>query len=355
MGLVVASPPFPEENHVKKLGTAVAAAAVVGAAVTGCSSSDSGGSGSADGVVKAAIITSGPVNDVGWNQGMVEGAEKLEAEGLIDLTVVQQDSGATSEQIAQIVTDLAEDGNQLIVGHSFNYGEPIKGIIADYPDVLFAYPGGFGDITANLADYSQPFYQGSFLTGILAGDLTKTGILAGTAGFEIPVCKAQIEAFADGARLTYKGPGEIQLRPSYIGGWSDAAAQTLEAVNALVDQGADQFSTCGVDAATIEGAKQRGVGVAGYTMDQTPLAPESVVSSVVWNLDEVLRAMIADVEAGNVDPAKYYEVDITEGGLDVVINPAFVDKISPEAMALFEEYREKIMAGEFEVEYKGGD
>ena len=85
------------------------------------------------------------------------------------------------------------------------------------------------------------------------------------------------------------------------------------------------------------------------------LAPENVVSSVVWNLDEVLRAMIADVEAGNVDPAKYYEVDITEGGLDVVINPAFVDKISPEAMALFEEYREKIMAGEFEVEYKGGD
>lgn len=57
---------------------------------------------------------------------MVEGAEKLEAEGLLDLTVVQQDSGATSEQIAQIVTDLAEDGNQLIVGHSFNYGEPIK-------------------------------------------------------------------------------------------------------------------------------------------------------------------------------------------------------------------------------------
>ncbi len=164
----------------KKLGTAIAAAAVVGVAVTGCSSSDSGGNSSvsSDGVVKAAIVTSGPVNDLGWNQGMVEGAEKLEAEGLLDLTVVQQDSGATSEQIAQIVTDLAEDGNQLIVGHSFNYGEPIKGIIADYPDVLFAYAGGFGDITENLADYSQPFYEGAFLSGILAGDLTESGILA---------------------------------------------------------------------------------------------------------------------------------------------------------------------------------
>ncbi|NMD96311.1 BMP family ABC transporter substrate-binding protein [Rhodococcus sp. BL-253-APC-6A1W] len=329
--------------------------AAAGVAVSGCSSSsESGASSSSDGVVKAAIITSGPVNDLGWNQGMVEGAEKLEAEGLIDLTVVQQDSGATSEQIAQIVTDLAEDGHDLVVGHSFNYGEPIKGVIADYPDVLFAYAGGFGDITANLADYSQPFYEGSFLSGILAGDLTKSGILAGTAGFEIPVRKAQIESFADGARLSYKGPGEIQLRPSYIGGWSDAAAQTLEAVNALVDQGADQFTTCGVDAATIEGAKQRGVGVAGYAMDQTPLAPENVVSSIVWNLDEVLRAMVADVESGNIDPAKYYDVDFAEGGVDVAVNPAFADKISPEAMALFEEYREKIKSGEFEVEYKGG-
>lgn len=341
----------------KKLGTAIAAAAVVGVAVTGCSSADSGEgpSNPSDGVVKAAIVTSGPVNDLGWNQGMVEGAEKLEAEGLIDLTVVQQDAGATSEQIAQIVTDLAEDGNQLIVGHSFNYGEPIKNIIADYPEVLFAYAGGFGDITGNLADYSQPFYEGSFLSGILAGDLTESGILAGTAGFEIPVCKAQIESFADGARLSYQGDGEIQLRPAYIGGWSDAAAQTLEAVNALVDQGADQFTTCGVDAATIEGVKQRGVYAAGYAMDQTPLAPENVVSSIVWNLDEVLRAMIADVDAGAVDPAKYYEVDFAEGGVDVAINPAFADKISPEAMALFDEYREKIKSGEYKVEYKGGE
>lgn len=338
----------------KKLGSALAAIAAVGVAVSGCSSSEAGGEQSSDNTIKAAIITSGPVNDLGWNQGMVDGAKKLETEGVLELTVVQQDSGATSEQIAQIATDLAEDGNKLIVGHSFNYGEPIKNIMADYPDVLFAYAGGFGDITENLADYSQPFYEGSFLSGILAGELTKTGILAGTAGFETPVCKAQIESFADGARLSYKGSGEIQLRPSYIGGWSDAAAQTLEAVNALVDQGADQFTTCGVDAATIEGAKQRGVGVAGYAMDQTALAPENVVSSIVWNLDEVLRAMVSDVEAGNIDPAKYYEVNFAEGGMDVAINPAFADRISPETMALFEEYRGKIKSGEYEVEYKGG-
>ncbi|MGV9745541.1 BMP family protein [Rhodococcus zopfii] len=338
----------------KKLGTALAAAAAMAVTVAGCSSSDSGSDASADGAIKVAVITSGPVNDLGWNQGMVEGAQKLDSEGLIDLTVVQQDSGATSDQIAQIATDLAEDGNHLIVGHSFNYGEPIKNILADYPDVLFAYAGGFGDITENMADYSQPFYEASFLTGILAGSLSETGILGGTAGFEIPVCKAQIESFADGARLTYKGPGEITLKPAYIGGWSDAAAQTLEAVNALVDQGADQFTSCGVDAATVEGAKQRGVDVVGYAMDQTPLAPENVVSSIVWNLDEVLRAMVADVEAGTVNPAKYYDVSFAEGGVDVAINPAFADKISPEAMALFDEYREKIISGEYVVEYKGG-
>ncbi len=128
----------------KKLGTALAAAAAMAVTVAGCSSSDSGSDASADGgAIKVAVITSGPVNDLGWNQGMVEGAQKLDNEGLIDLTVVQQDSGATSDQIAQIATDLAEDGNQLIVGHSFNYGEPIKNILADYPpDVLFAYAGG---------------------------------------------------------------------------------------------------------------------------------------------------------------------------------------------------------------------
>ncbi len=48
-------------------------------------------------------------------------------------------------------------------------------------------------------------------------------------------------------------------------------------------------------------------------------------------------------------------MDFAEGGVDVVINPVFADRISPEAMALFDEYREKIKSGEYEVEYKGGE
>lgn len=240
---------------------------------TGDSAADDAG----DGAVRAAIITSGPANDLAWNQGMIEGAERLEEEGLIELTVVQQDSDLTSEEIVQTTTDLAEEGYQLIVAHSFNYGEPLKTMIADYPDILFAYAGGFGDNTENMADYDQPFYEGAFLAGILAGGVTESGVLGGTAGFDIPACHSMIEAFREGAELTY---GEdVEVRPSYIGGWADAAAETREAVIALSEQGADQFVTCGVDAATIEAASQTDTYAIGYTMDQTPLAEDNVLAS----------------------------------------------------------------------------
>lgn len=339
------------------------AAVVVSVVLAATSCSDSGGDGddggSKDGkggkggkdAIKTAIIVSGPTNDLAWNQKMIESAKKLEGEGLIDLTVVQQGYSASSQEIVQAASDLAEDGNELIVAHSFNYGKPLKTMIDDYPDVLFAYAAGFGDNKANLADYNQPFYEGAFLTGILAGGVTKTGVLGGTAGFDVPVCHSMIEAFAEGAKLSYKGDAKLTMKPSYIGGWNDAAAQTKEAVIALTEQDADTFVTCGVDAATIEAAKETKTYAIGYVMDQSPLAEENVLASIVWNLDKVLRGMVADVRADRIKPAKYYEVGYKDGGIGVTINPGLKDKIPADTLAVFEDYKKRMADGDFKVPY----
>lgn len=296
--------------------------------------------------VKVALIIGSPRNDLGWSQAGYEGVKALEDEGLIDLEVVEALEFETSA-VRRVLTPLLDEGFDLIIAHSFSYGDAVMEVAPEYPDVAFAWAGGFGGTAENVADYDQPFHEASYLAGILAGGVSETGVLGGTAGFDIPVCHAMLEGFVLGAREVNP---DASLIPTYIGSWVDVAL-TKEAVLAQAEQGADMFVTCGVDAGTIEGAREVGGGVLGYVVDQSSLAPENIFGSMVWNLSETFRLMAQDVKAGTFTPAKFYSVGLADNGLYVKLNDGFGRDIPADAMAKYEEVLAQVKAGEFEIPF----
>lgn len=296
--------------------------------------------------VKVALIIGSPRNDLGWSQAGYEGVKALDDEGLIDLEVVEALEFETSA-VRRVLTPLLDEGFDLIIAHSFSYGDAVMEVAPEYPDVAFAWAGGFGGTAENVADYDQPFHEASYLAGILAGGVSETGVLGGTAGFDIPVCHAMLEGFVLGAREVNP---DASLIPTYIGSWVDVAL-TKEAVLAQAEQGADMFVTCGVDAGTIEGAREVGGGVLGYVVDQSSLAPENIFGSMVWNLSETFRLMAQDVKAGTFTPAKFYSVGLADNGLYVKLNDEFGREIPADAMAKYEEVLAQVKAGEFEIPF----
>lgn len=298
--------------------------------------------------VKVALIIGSARNDLGWSQAGYEGVKVLEDEGLIDLEVVEALEFETSA-VRRVLTPLLDEGFDLIIAHSFSYGDAVMEVAPEFPDVAFAWAGGFGGTAENVADYDQPFHEASYLAGILAGGVSETGVLGGTAGFDIPVCHAMLEGFVLGAREVNP---DASLIPTYIGSWVDVAL-TKEAVLAQAEQGADMFVTCGVDAGTIEGAREVGGGVLGYVVDQSSLAPENIFGSMVWNLSETFRLMAQDVRAGTFTPAKFYSVGLADNGLYVKLNDEFGREIPADAMAKYEEVLAQVKAGEFEIPFVG--
>ena len=148
--------------------------------------------------VEVALLLPCAINDLTWCQQAYDGAKALEAEGLITLAYVdnaQQDAATAEQQLASY----AQEGSQLVIGHSFNYGDPVNKIAPDYPEVDFAWQGGMDGVGPNFADYDLPLYEPAYLAGILAGGVSKTGVLGGLAGFDIPVCHSMISAFTAGA------------------------------------------------------------------------------------------------------------------------------------------------------------
>jgi basic membrane protein A and related proteins len=322
------------------VGAAVLFAA--SAQVSSASTVPSGGEG-----ISVALVLPGEINDLSWNQQMYDGAIALQEEGLIsELAYTELVPEGDAERA---IRGYADDGVDLVVAHSFGYGETTMAVAADHPDTAFAWAGGIGGQEGNVADYEQPFHEAYYLLGILAGDVSESGILGGAGGFDIPACHSLIEAFYLGAQEVNPDASGVT---AYVGDWIDVA-RAKEAAAAAADDGADVFAACGEGPVLgqIELAQERGLLATGYVGDMSSLAPDTVLASMVWDTAELLRPMIEDVQADAFTPAKYYSVGVAEDGLLVVINPELEDLISDEAMELLETRTAEIKDGSFEVPY----
>lgn len=299
-----------------------------------------------------AIVLSGQVNDHSWNQAAYDGAETLKADGVIADFAYQED--VADADVERAVRAYAEEGYDVVVAHSFNYGEAVKALAPDYPDTLFAYAGGFGDSTENVADYAQPFHETAYLQGILGAGLSENGVVAGAAGFDIPVCKSMFEAYLLGAQLVIPEATGTYVA---VGDWNDVQLGKETALG-QVDGDADMFIGCGQGPTLgqIEAAKETpGSTVVGYVNDMTELGPEVVLTSTIWRLDTVFEAMVADAVAGEVNPAAYYEFTFAEDGMDIAINEALAEGIPDDVMAIYEAELEKVKSGDFVVPFNAGE
>lgn len=307
---------------------------------------DTGGDDGGDGI-SVALVMPGEINDLSWNQQMYSGAKALEDEGLIsELSFTELVPEGDAERA---IRGYAEDGIDLIVAHSFGYGETAKAVGADFPDVAFAWGGGIGGQEGNVADYAQPFHEAYYLLGILAGGASTTGVLGGAGGFDIPACHSLIEAFYLGAQEVNPDARGVT---TYTGDWIDVAIGK-EAASAAAADGADVFGACGEGPVLgqIELARENDLLATGYVGDMSELAPDNVMASMVWDTAALLRPMIDDINAGTFTPAKEYRVGVADAGLIVEINDGLTDRISADAMELFDTRLQEIIDGSFEVPF----
>ena len=91
---------------------------------------------------RVALILPGRADDVSWNQAAFEGMNWAKEQlGDIDVTVVEQVYDVADIEPALI--DYAQQGYDMVIGHGFQFQEPIIKVAADYPDVDFGLGTGF--------------------------------------------------------------------------------------------------------------------------------------------------------------------------------------------------------------------
>ncbi|TIU09932.1 MAG: BMP family ABC transporter substrate-binding protein, partial [Mesorhizobium sp.] len=199
--------------------------------------------------------------------------------------------------------------------------------------------------------YTLSGHEGAYLAGRLAAKMSRSKSVGIVVSGEPPSWNSQSAAFAQGVKA--ESP-DVKVTYAVIGpaAYSDAAGgkrvtESVIASGADIIFGQGNGSSFGMLQAVEttkagDGGKVYFIDVIG---DKTPIDKGFLLSSVVWNIEPVYAAMIADLKADTFG-TKSYSIGLKDDSVKLLKTAAIPDNIWAEIQAL----REDVISGKTKVD-----
>lgn len=261
-------------------------------AVTGVFASGNSETSADDGVIKVALLLSGPANDQGWNAIAVAGLKDAEKKFGIEQSIMENLGIADTEAAYR---DYAAQGYDLIIGHGYQFGAPAAKVSKDFPNQFFMATESASQ-TNNMASYVTSCNEGAYIMGMIAGYMTKSNIVGVEGAMVQPSITKELEAF----KLAVKEVNpDCKVLSVYINSYTDVT-KGKEAAISMIDQGADVLYHVANQAGTglIKASEEANVLCLGNSYDQNSISPNCVISSTVYDIPNVIVKAIENVKNG---------------------------------------------------------
>lgn len=194
--------------------------------------------------------------------------------------------------------------------------------------------------------------EGSFLVGALAGLLTKTGTVGFVGGMEVPLIKRFETGFRAGLATTNPEAAKKALI-TYTGSFDNVAAGKQVASDLLAKNADIIFHAAGSDGlGVIQAVKEakaagKAVWVVGVDSDQSHLAPDAVLTSMVKRVDLAVYDTVRASSEGRFE-AGDVTLGLRQQGVELApIRVEFEGKDA--ALTKIEALKLKVAAGEIKV------
>ena len=296
----------------------------------------------AEGAIKTAAIYTVPVEQQ-WVSRIHKAANAAKERGDIEYVFSEKVSNTDYERVMR---EYCEAGHQLIVGEAFAVEDAARAVAKDYPDRAFLIGSSFKPDAAvpNFSVFDNYIQDASYLSGLIAGAMTKSGSIGMVGGYPIPEVNRLMNAFIAGVRETR---ADAKFQVAFIGSWFDPP-KAKETALAQIDAGADLLyaERFGVS----DAAKEKGVLAVGNVIDTQADYPDTVVASALWHFEPTLDAAIAAIKAKSFKADDYGKYSfMAAGGCSLAPLGAFDAKVPADIKAKVAEKEAAIKAGTFTV------
>jgi basic membrane protein A and related proteins len=261
--------------------------------------------------LKVGFVYMGFVGDFGWTYAHDLGRRDMEAnlQDKVKTTFVENvNEGADAERV---IRQLALDGNKLIFTTSFGYMNPTIKVAKDFGDVVFEHCAGYKR-AANVGTYLGRFEEPRYLTGMIAGKMTKSNVVGFIGTYPIAEVIRGISAFTQGVRLTNP---QAKVKVLWVESWYNPAKER-EAAQALVNLGADILTQHTDSSAVIQLAEEKGIYAFGYNTDMSKFGQKAHLTSAINKWGKFYTDKALAVISNTWDSQEVWN-GISEGMVDI--------------------------------------
>lgn len=244
----------------------------------------------------------------------------------------------------RILRDVADEAPAVIFGDAFGNEEAVRRVAADYPDIAFVFGSGLSPSEPNVSVFDNWIHEPAYLSGLIAGTVSESGVVGVVGGNPVPEVNRIVNAFEVG--VTEANP-DARVLVTFINSWFDPPA-AKEAALAQIDAGADVLfaERFGV----IEAAEENGLLAFGNMSDQNSLAPDTVVTGPVWDMQPTVDYVLSQVEAGSYTALDLKDFSMmAKGGATLAPLHGFEETLEPELVVLIRQKEQEIRTGLFRV------
>ena len=276
-----------------------------------------------------------------WVSRIHTALKAAEARGEIEYKATENVANADYERVMR---EYATAGNQLIVGEAFAVEGAARKVAKDFPKTAFLMGSSGKPQAPNFSVFDNYIQEPAYLTGTIAGGMTKTGKIGLVGGFPIPEVNRLMHAFMAGAKEVNP---KAEFTVTFINSWFDPP-KAKEATFAMIDKGADVLyaERFGVS----DAAKEKGKLAIGNVINTQPQYPDTVVASALWDMSPTIALALKNVKAGSFKAEDYGPYSMMKHkGSSLSPLGTFEAKVPADLKAKVKAKEADILAGKFTV------
>ena len=305
---------------------------------------------------RIALLLSGNLGDMSFLDSANNGTSEIAATYGAEVKVIEMGSDATKYETN--VLDASDEGYDIIIGSGWQLQEPFQNVAQDYPDIKYIIFDAAVDYTAgdysNVYSISYKSNEAAYLAGIMAANMSETGILGFLGGADGAVINDFMIGYIEGAKSVNP---DIKVICGYVDDYSDSP-KCKEMALAQYNQGADFiFTAAGASGiGTLEAAKETGKYAIGVDSDQAMLYKDSdpeqaelIPASVMKNVDATLVRAYEKLLDGTLPWGEEESLGLSDGAVGLSDNEFYQKLVPDDVKKQIEEASDAIAKGDITV------
>jgi basic membrane lipoprotein Med (substrate-binding protein (PBP1-ABC) superfamily) len=289
---------------------------------------------------RVAVLLPGTTTDQGYNADGQRAADAIKEQLGAEVTVTE--SVPVPNQ-TDVYRQYAGEGYDLVIGWGGQFTDGAVAAAEEFPKVNFLVVNSGVKNGKNLASVVQDSQDWQYVAGYALAKLSKSGKIGLIGSQCFPGTALTINGTAEGAKAANPN---IDVTVTYSGDFEDPT-KAQQAAQAMIDQGVDAISGNANNAwfGIFKAAESNGnIPLITEWVDNSELAPDVIVSSVLKSQADTVAGIAKDAQAGNFE-GKLYVEKIEKGAGPAISNTDLLpDDIYQEAMDI----QAKIESGEID-------